>query len=83
MSEGLSIIPQFVDSLSAIKRGGIFKESFYYAWLHFADSILADSNPSCSFTDGRQAILTALAAIQSFSQNKVIPVDMDNCLPIE
>jgi predicted dehydrogenase len=72
---------QFAGAFPAVKRGGGFGETFFHAWNHFIDSIVSDKHPDCSFDDGRQAVLTSLAAIQSFRTNQVVAVAGDNRLP--
>lgn len=85
LSTRIKGIPQTMKLLAgafpAMKRGGGFGETFYHAWNHFIDSILSDKPSDCSFDDGRQAVLTSLAAIQSFRTNQLVAVDGDNQLP--
>jgi predicted dehydrogenase len=74
---------QLAGACPAMKRGGGFGETFYHAWSHFIDSIIADKHPDCSFDDGRQAVLASLAAIQSFQTNQLVAVAGDNRLPCQ
>lgn len=77
----LQSLGQFPSFLSAMRQGGGFAETFYFAWDHFVRCVIEDRDPGCSFDDGRQAVLTALASVESFRTEKMIRVDADNRLP--
>lgn len=71
----------FSRAIGAVNRGGAFAETFHYAWSHFIRCIQEDKDPNCSLVDGRRAVLTALAAVQSFSSGRPAGVEEDNRLP--
>ena len=71
----IQTLKQFADALPSVNRGGGFGETFYHCWRHFINSVLDDKQPECSFYDGRQAVLTALAAIKSFSCDQMVSVN--------
>jgi predicted dehydrogenase len=66
--------------LAANRYGGGFAETFYFAWEHFIRCVTEDREPECSFEDGRQAVLTALAVVESFKKGKMTMVDGDHRL---
>jgi predicted dehydrogenase len=62
-------------ALTGISRGGGFAETFVLAWHHFLDAILEDRGTQCTFEDGAAAVLTALAAIESFTCERRVAVN--------
>ncbi len=74
-------LKRFFGAISARQRGGFFAETFHGAWQHFIRCIQEDNEPSCSLSDGRRAVLAALAVVRSFNSEKSVRVDADNRLP--
>lgn len=81
VKSSLQSLGQCAGVMSAIRRGGLFAETFYYAWDHFVRCVVEGREPECSFDDGRQAVLAALAAVESFSTGRKTRIDGDNRLP--
>jgi predicted dehydrogenase len=77
----LQSIRQSPEAFSAMRKGGGLAETFDFAWDHFVRCVIEDREPECSFDDGRQAVLTALAVVESFSTGRMTRVDEDNRLP--
>lgn len=74
-------LAQGAAAVSSLRRGGAFAETFYLAWDHFVRCIGDDEQPRCTFDDGRRAVLTALAVVESFNSGKMTRVAADNRLP--
>jgi len=58
-------IKQTAENADALKRGGIFRESYYREWESFVDSVINNKEVGCSFEDGSRALEITLAAIES------------------
>jgi predicted dehydrogenase len=83
LKRSLQNIGQCIEAVSAKCRGGGFAETFYHAWDHFVRCLREGKEPGCTFDDGRQAVLTALAAIESFRSGQLTRVDEENQLPVD
>lgn len=55
-----------------LRRGGVFRDSYYRQWAGFADSVLEDRKPGCGLEDGKRALGIALSAIESASSGKPV-----------
>ncbi len=53
----------FLQYLPILRRGGDFQNTFYQIWQHFADCVLHDQTPECTYEDGKRAVKIACAAI--------------------
>ncbi len=60
--EVLAALPQ---GLVNLWGGGDFKTSYRHQWRHFVDAIESDIPVGCTLEDGRAALQTALAAVES------------------
>jgi myo-inositol 2-dehydrogenase / D-chiro-inositol 1-dehydrogenase len=60
--EILSALPQGIANL---RSGGDFKVSYQRQWRHFFDAIARDLPIECTLDDGRAALQTSLAALES------------------
>ncbi len=60
--EILSALPQGIANL---RSGGDFKASYQSQWRHFFDAIAHDLPIECTLEDGRAALQTSLAALES------------------
>ena len=65
-------LPQTVDIM---RKGGDFNLTYYYQWRHFADCILGKTTPECTLDDGKRAVETALAAIESASSGQPVKIN--------
>lgn len=74
-------IGQLAGFVPTMRRGGSFNETFVHAWDHFVDSALADRPATCTFEDGRRAVLITLAAVSSFQSERAVLVSGNNKLP--
>ena len=64
-------------ALATSARRGLFGETFHRAWQGFLDSITEGSMPSCTFEDGRRAVLATLAAVRSLQTGAAVVVRED------
>ena len=55
-----------------LRRGGVFRDSYYRQWAGFADSVIEDREPGCGLEDGKRALGIALSAIESASSGKPV-----------
>lgn len=60
--EVLRLLPTAVRNL---RQGGDFRTSYRVQWAHFLDAIRTDGPVGCTLEDGRAALQTALAAVES------------------
>ena len=60
--EVLRLLPT---ALRNLRRGGDFKTSYRTQWEHFLDAIRSGGPVGCTLEDGRAALQTALAAVES------------------
>jgi predicted dehydrogenase len=52
-------------ALRNLRRGGDFKTSYRIQWEHFLGAIRTGGPVGCTLEDGRAALQTALAAVES------------------
>jgi len=50
-----------------LRRGGSIQATFTSIWSHFAECVRGTAQPECTLDEGRHALATALAAVQSAS----------------
>ncbi len=58
--------------LANLRTGGDFKVSYRQEWRHFVDAITNDTPVGCTLQDGRAALQTALAAVQSAVEHRPV-----------
>ncbi len=67
--EVLRLLPT---ALRNLRQGGDFKISYRTQWEHFLDAIRTDGPVGCTLEDGRAALQTALAAVESAASGRPV-----------
>ncbi len=60
--------------LAALRRGGEFDATYVSMWRHFAGCILRGGTPACTLEDGRAAVATAAACVESARSGRTMAV---------
>ncbi len=67
--EVLRLLPT---ALRNLRQGGDFKTSYRTQWEHFLDALRTDGPVGCTLEDGRAALQTALAAVESAATGRPV-----------
>jgi predicted dehydrogenase len=67
--EVLRLLPT---ALRNLRQGGDFKTSYRTQWEHFLDAVRTDAPVGCTLEDGRAALQTALAAVESAASGQPV-----------
>jgi predicted dehydrogenase len=67
--EVLRLLPT---ALRNLRHGGDFKTSYRTQWEHFLDAVRTDAPVGCTLEDGRAALQTALAAVESAASGQPV-----------
>jgi predicted dehydrogenase len=67
--EVLRLLPT---ALRNLRHGGDFKTSYRAQWAHFIEAIRTDGPVGCTLEDGRAALRTALAAVESAASGRPV-----------
>jgi myo-inositol 2-dehydrogenase / D-chiro-inositol 1-dehydrogenase len=70
----IDILTDLPRALFELRRGGDFVASYRVGWKHFVDCIRQDRPPQRTLEDGRSALQAALAAAESASAGKSVPL---------
>lgn len=72
LQKAVTLLKGLPETLPVMWQGGDFNLSYLRMWQHFADCILRGQTPESSFLDGRRAVESALAAIESATSGKMV-----------
>jgi predicted dehydrogenase len=63
------------ETIPVMIKGGDSDLSYVRQWRHFVDCVRNDREPGCTLLDGKRAVETALAAIESVSTGRPVPME--------
>lgn len=71
LQTGLKELPK---GIAIMRQGGDYKMSYRSEWQHFIDSIRSDQAVKASLDDGKRAVQTVLAAIESSTTDQAVKI---------
>lgn len=74
LSQGFHTLKELPKGLMVMWRGGDYRDSYRREWLHFIESIRADSPVLCTLEEGHRALEIVLTAVEAIKLNRPIKV---------
>jgi len=79
LSQWAEVFRDLPAALDAVRHGGDWQNSYYFAWQQFRDAMATDTPLRTTFEDGRKALALIQAAQASASSGEPVPVEPVQC----